>query len=525
MRLLKYALVVALLPVLWAQSPQIPVTGTLGAGGVFPLVNSPSVVFATDANHTMTYPEMSGSSGFLVVTSSTALTATRQLIAPLVKGFTWAIENATTGGYAIQVIGATGTGVTIANGYTLTVYCDGTNYVTLPSASGGTVLGVTATAPVASSGGTNPVISMAQATAIVNGWLSSADWSTFNGKQAALGYTPAHSGANSDITSLTGLTTPLPTSEGGTGGAGGTGYAYGNGSAAFSFSPTIPWSAITGGPSAAITTLTGDVAAGPGSGSQAATVQGLESVPFCTGFTPTNGQAVQYTTTSSPNPCYTAVTSITGVTASSPCTSTGGTNPNIACPTATSSQTGLLLSSDWSTFNGKQAALGYTPAHSGANSDITSLAGLTTPLPTSEGGTGGAGGTGYAYGNGSSPFSYSTTIPSSSLTIPMSCQPGLGDGLNAIPAGTYLQTTCRNETGQVWTLTVIRCVADSGSSTCNVTDSEGDPLLTGAITGTSTYASGTIGGTTIIGAGDYLEITFVTDGTTKQIGIDVAGTF
>jgi hypothetical protein len=107
----------------------------------------------------------------------------------------------------------------------------------------------------------------------------------------------------------------------------------------------------------------------------------------------------------------------------------------------------------------------------------------------------------------------------------MSCQPGLGDGLNAIPAGTYLQTTCRNETGQVWTLTVIRCVADSGSSTCNVTDSEGDPLLTGAITGTSTYASGTIGGTTIIGAGDYLEITFVTDGTTKQIGIDVAGTF
>lgn len=39
-------------------------------------------------------------------------------------------------------------------------------------------------------------------------------------------------------------------------------------------------------------------------------------------------------------------------------------------------------------INGKQATLGYTPAHSGANNDITSLVGLTTPLPPSEGGTG-----------------------------------------------------------------------------------------------------------------------------------------
>jgi hypothetical protein len=34
------------------------------------------------------------------------------------------------------------------------------------------------------------------------------------------------------------------------------------------------------------------------------------------------------------------------------------------------------------------AALGYTPAHNGANSDITSLTGLTTPLSVSQGGTG-----------------------------------------------------------------------------------------------------------------------------------------
>jgi hypothetical protein len=88
---------------------------------------------------------------------------------------------------------------------------------------------------------------MAQATAIVNGWLSSADWATFNGKQNALGYVPAHSGANSDITSLTGLTTPLSTGQGGSGTAGGTGYRYGNGASPDSYSPTIPASAISGG--------------------------------------------------------------------------------------------------------------------------------------------------------------------------------------------------------------------------------------------------------------------------------------
>lgn len=39
------------------------------------------------------------------------------------------------------------------------------------------------------------------------------------------------------------------------------------------------------------------------------TVSGLKGVPFCTGFTPTNGQNLQYTTARSPNPCYTAATS------------------------------------------------------------------------------------------------------------------------------------------------------------------------------------------------------------------------
>jgi len=56
-----------------------------------------------------------------------------------------------------------------------------------------------------------------------------------------------------------------------------------------------------------ISALTSDVAAA-GTGSVSATVQGLKSVPFCTGYTPTNGQVPEFITTSSPNPCYGAVT-------------------------------------------------------------------------------------------------------------------------------------------------------------------------------------------------------------------------
>lgn len=119
-----------------------------------------------------------------------------------------------------------------------------------------------------------------------------------------------------------------------------------------------------------------------------------------------------------------------------------------------------------------------------------------------------------------------SAIPLASIApLPLSCQPGMGDGLNAIPAGTYLQTTCRNETGLTWTLTAIRCVADAGSSTCNATNGAGTGLLTGAITGTSTYANGTQSGTTTIASGDFLKITFIADGTSKQIGIDVTGTY
>ena len=57
-----------------------------------------------------------------------------------------------------------------------------TNEIQLTGGAGGFVTAVTGTAPVVSSGGTTPAISMAAASGSVNGYLTSTDWNTFNGK-------------------------------------------------------------------------------------------------------------------------------------------------------------------------------------------------------------------------------------------------------------------------------------------------------------------------------------------------------
>ncbi len=49
--------------------------------------------------------------------------------------------------------------------------------------SGGTITSVTGTTPIVSSGGTTPAISIAQANSTTDGFLDSADWTTFNNKQ------------------------------------------------------------------------------------------------------------------------------------------------------------------------------------------------------------------------------------------------------------------------------------------------------------------------------------------------------
>ena len=117
-----------------AQVPgtQIPLTGSIGINGNASILGFQNISFSLDANLTLTATQWS--SQFLNVTSSVSLTATRNLVLPLNPGQQYTIENNTTGGRAIQAIGPSGTGVTIANGATNIVVSDGTNYI---PASGG----------------------------------------------------------------------------------------------------------------------------------------------------------------------------------------------------------------------------------------------------------------------------------------------------------------------------------------------------------------------------------------------------
>ena len=98
-----------------------------------------------------------------------------------------------------SISGSTNTLTNIANA-SLTnsaITINGTSTSLGGSISVGTVTSVTGTSPVVSSGGATPAISMPAATASVNGYLTSTDWTTFNNK----------SNTNGTVTSVSGTGT------------------------------------------------------------------------------------------------------------------------------------------------------------------------------------------------------------------------------------------------------------------------------------------------------------------------------
>jgi microcystin-dependent protein len=70
----------------------------------------------------------------LVVTGTNSVI--RQIVCPLVEKL-YVVYNNTTGGYAITIGGASGSTVTIPNGITAQVYCDGTNFFSSQTGSAG----------------------------------------------------------------------------------------------------------------------------------------------------------------------------------------------------------------------------------------------------------------------------------------------------------------------------------------------------------------------------------------------------
>jgi hypothetical protein len=101
------------------------------------------------------------------------------------------------------------------------------------------VTSVSATAPVASSGGTTPTISMAAANTTTSGYLTSTDWNTFNNKQPAGSYltsavTSAVAGTGISVSGATGAVTF--TNSGVTSAVAGTGVTVSGSTGAVTFS-------------------------------------------------------------------------------------------------------------------------------------------------------------------------------------------------------------------------------------------------------------------------------------------------
>ncbi len=159
----------------------------------------------SDANTTITMSDGATDavrSIYLKITSTT-LTATREVtLAPSTISKLWIIENATTGGQSITIKQGSGATVTIPNGSNKVVVTDGAGagaavYDALANQdvdiTSGTIVGITDLA--VADGGTG---------------ASSASAARTNLGAAA-------SGANTDITSLGGLTTDIAVADGGTG--------------------------------------------------------------------------------------------------------------------------------------------------------------------------------------------------------------------------------------------------------------------------------------------------------------------
>jgi len=264
---------------------------------------------------------LTGNTGTVTSVAATAGTGISVSGSPITTSGTLTITNTAPD----QTVALTaGTGISTSG-----TYPNFTITNTAPS-SGGTVTSVTGTAPIVSSGGNTPAISIPAATTSVNGYLTSTDWNTFNGKQPAGTYVNSVSGTTGRITS-TGGTTPVIDLASGVATAG------------------------TTGSSTLIPVVTID----------------------------TYGRVTGITTAANPQG------TVTSVTGTAPVVSSGGNTPAISMAAATGSVNGYLTSTDWTTFNNKSNTNGtvtsvaaLTLGTTGTDLSSTVANGTTTPVIT-----------------------------------------------------------------------------------------------------------------------------------------------
>lgn len=138
------------------------------------------------------------------------LTSNVEIVVPATVQQYW-VNNATTGAFTLGVKTASGAATLVTQGATAILYCDGTNIISATtSAAFAGILPVT-------QGGTGATTASGARTNLGATGTGSALFTAASAGSARSTISAAASGANSDITSLTGLTTPLGVAYGGTG--------------------------------------------------------------------------------------------------------------------------------------------------------------------------------------------------------------------------------------------------------------------------------------------------------------------
>jgi len=317
---------------------------------------------------------------------------------------------------------------------------DGTNTSWVAAGGTGTVTSVSGVSPVSvATGTTTPVISMPAATASVNGYLTSTDWTTFNSKAPATSGTSIlygnGSGGFSNVTIGTNLTFTggtLNATAGGTGDVVGPASATDNAITRFDTTTgkLIQNSVVIVGDTGSITgvnaltaeslvinnnttlgssntdtldvnaRITTDLEPNTNNAKDIGTsgrnwrdgffgrtlsTVNLE-VTGTTSFDGSQGTAGQVLTSAGTGatPTWTTPTTgtVTSVTGTAPVVSSGGTTPAISMAAASTTVDGYLTSTDWTTFNNKGSGTVTAVSVVSANGLAGSSSGGATPALT-----------------------------------------------------------------------------------------------------------------------------------------------
>ena len=406
---------------------------------------------------------------------------------------------APSGSYKFEVTGTSKVSGVLTLGSTLS---NGTYTYTLPAATGtlaltsdltGYVTSVTASLPLSSSGGTNPNITISQATTSTDGYLSSTDWNTFNNRVSSsgtTGYIPKFSSSNSINNS--GL--------------------YDDGTTVSLISRALSGSSASFGSSVTATSFVKT----SGTSSQFLKADGsVDSTAYGTGSV-TSVAALTIGTTG---------TDLSSTVATS--TTTPVITLNV--PTASATNRGALSSADWTTFNSKQATITLTTTGTSGAATFTSNtlnipnygSALSGYLPLTGGTlTGALTGTSATFsglitstvGNGGTLLKSTNATTSYQVGVDLRNTGGVAQfGIESSVGGTFVNGS-----------TAYASIFGSGNATAAEIQTNGTVRLSIASTGAATFSSSVTTNGTLIANATNSQIKLTGGSTDAFIGISTS---